>query len=432
LWAVTNDDQPSAAKATEKKIASAKRNVQIAGMTEPFPRLLLATEFPPNASGGGPAVVRQMLKDWPEEQLFWWSCLPDPDPRFGRKVAGHRVASIPPKLYPHRRAVGFKSWLLENLWTPWAARHLRRTLDAFKPEAIWIIPHRWAVPPLSRVLSRSGIRFHITMQDYMDTRSGELSVGVERSRRLAAMADELYSRAATRDATSHPMIADLQARTGCPAAQMIHAGLEAEDFAWLAGKQPVEVEEVHIAYAGTILVEKEFEHFVKVLGSARSRAGRPVWLHLFGSHSYRSRGWFDPTWVQEHGNLPEPELANALRNCTWGLAPMSLLDDDPRYNRFSFPTKFISYLAAGLPVLTLAHAESSVARTAAAYDVGLCVTSTDPQILEKQLLEMFSLKAPWTRFGPEIVRCARSEFDADRMRKKLYESWFDCARQRRA
>ena len=45
-------------------------------MTE-FPRLLVATEFPPNAAGGGAAIVRQMLREWPAEKLFWWSCFPD-------------------------------------------------------------------------------------------------------------------------------------------------------------------------------------------------------------------------------------------------------------------------------------------------------------------------------------------------------------------
>ena len=83
-----------------------------------FPKLLVATEFAPNSPGGGPAVVRQMLKDWPVERLFWWSCFPDQGRHFGREVAAHRVARIPPKLYPHRRWCEQKSWLLENVWSP--------------------------------------------------------------------------------------------------------------------------------------------------------------------------------------------------------------------------------------------------------------------------------------------------------------------------
>lgn len=64
--------------------------------------------------------------------------------------------------------------------------------------------------------------------------------------------------------------------------------------------------------------------------------------------------------MAEHGNLSERELIAALRECDWGFIPMSLRDEDPSYNRFSFPAKFITYLAAGMPVITLASRDSSV------------------------------------------------------------------------
>ena len=65
--------------------------------------LLVATEFPPNASGGGPAVVRQMLKNWPVEKLCWWSCLPEAHGQFGQRVQKHACAVIPRKCYPSRK-----------------------------------------------------------------------------------------------------------------------------------------------------------------------------------------------------------------------------------------------------------------------------------------------------------------------------------------
>src|SRR5664279_4218512 len=134
-------------------------------MTENFPRLLVATEFPPNASGGGPAVVRQMLKDWPSEKLFWWSCFPDRDVRFGRTVNTHRVATIPSRLYPHRRGRALKSWLMQNVWTPWATRHLKGTIKDINPDVIWVIPHCWSIPPLGKVLLNAEIGFHVSIHD---------------------------------------------------------------------------------------------------------------------------------------------------------------------------------------------------------------------------------------------------------------------------
>ena len=393
-----------------------------------FPRLLVVTEFPPNSSGGGPAVVRQMLKDWPVENLFWWSCLPETNNRFGQGVQTHRCAAIPQKLYPNKKFATFKSALLEHFWTKRAASHLTRTLQELKPGAVWVIPHQWSIPPLAKALIGQYPSYHITIQDYVDIHENPRRFGYARCKRMATMADQLYAGAMTRDATSHPMIADLRARTGADAAQMLHAGLERVDFEFLAAKTPTQENEIRIAYAGTIIVEKEFEFFVKALAKIRSGLARPLKLELFGAHSYASRDWFEPSWMRENGNLSETELGEILRECTWGFAPMALTDDDPRYNQFSFPTKFISYLAAGLPVITLGHSESSVVKMAQTYNVGTCVTSGDPENLRRKLLEVLSIENPWRLFGQEILRCTRKEYDAAEKRRKLYRCFSDCVR----
>jgi hypothetical protein len=194
-------------------------------MTMDFPRLLVATEFAPNSAGGGAAVVRQMLKDWPAEKLFWWSSYPERNQLFGRKVASHRVALIPQKLYPNRRWRAQRAWLLETFWVPWAARHFRKTLETVKPEAIWVIPHGQAIPPIAGVLKDSKIRFHVSIHDYMDDRSYGERYGIERSRRFAVMVDQLYTIATTRDAIGQTMADDLRARTGRDGS-INHAGLE--------------------------------------------------------------------------------------------------------------------------------------------------------------------------------------------------------------
>jgi len=210
---------------------------------------------------------------------------------------------------------------------------------------------------------------------------------------------------------------------------MLHAGLEEDDFEHLATGFQAGRGEIRIAYAGTILVEEEFVLFVQALARIRQRLPLPVWLEFFNYHSYRSRAWFDSAWMQERGHLPPPALSEALKKCAWGFAPMGLTDDDPRYNRFSFPTKFITYLAAGLPVITLGHPESSVVKMAQAYRVGPCVTSSHLEALGRELLDALSDPTPWSKYGPEILRCAQTEFDARRMRKTLYDCFRRCADQ---
>ena len=393
-------------------------------MISDFPKLLVATEFPPNSAGGGGAIVRQMLKDWPAAKLSWWSCARGPGEFFGRKVAEHRVAAIPPKLYPNRRWPVQKSWLLEKIWVPWAARHFKQTLADLKPEVVWIIPHGWAIPPLARVLPQAGIAFHASVHDYVDLQSTVARFGAARAKKIAMMAEQLFTAATTRDAVCRALADDLHARTGQDGS-VNRAGLEDEDFNYLAKTPETQGDTIRIAYAGTIIVAKTFAAFVKTLEQVRKQLPLPLTLEFFGDHSYRAQEWFEPAWMKEHGNLTAAELSHALKECTWGFAPMELTDENPRYNRFSLPTKFVSYLAAGLPIITLGHPESTMVKMASQYDVGLCATSAET--LAAQLPVALSVTNPKAKYRAEIQRCALAEFDARRMRAALYENFQKCA-----
>jgi hypothetical protein len=355
------------------------------------------------------------------DQLFWWSCLPERDQRFGQRVAYHCCAAIPRKLMPHQRLTRAKSAVLDRFWAPLASAHLLRTIRRVQPDLIWAIPHNWSVLPLASALPKASVCLHVTMQDYVDVHGQVEKFGPARCRRMAELADLLYTLATTRDATSHPMIEDLRKRTGAAASQVLHSGLEQEDFSFLESKAASHPKEISIGYAGTILAQREFALFVEALIQARPFLRSPISLHLFGAHSYAGSGWFDPTWMHEGGNLPEEKLLNALRRCNWGFAPMELTDHDPRYNRFSFPTKFITYLAAGLPIITLAHRDSSMAKMAAAFKVGLLSHATEASTLSKELSNALNDPNPWDRYRTEVIRCALTEFDAARTRRELWD-----------
>jgi hypothetical protein len=362
---------------------------------------------------------------------------------------------------PARKWTRLKAWLMEHLWAPLAARSLRKTIDRVQPDVIWMIPHDFSIFPLEKILNDESriaddkkFRVHVTIQDFPDCHGHGRLWGEDRVRRMATMQEQIYAAADTADATSHPMLEELEHRTGKRGSQMLHQGLEPEDFALLENQEPRTKNEeqglIRIAYAGTILCEREFAIFVNLLDSLnqpRTRNQFPIEFHFYGSHSYADRRWFRP-WMIEHGNLPERELVEALRECDWGFIPMSLHDDDPRYNRFSFPTKFITYLAAGLPPIVMGHPESSVMKMAEKYDVGLRMTddglkmkdharqmtdgrkddlsfpardSSPPQD-PLSVSQRFNFSAfPSRRESlPAVLQCARAEFDAVAMRKQLW------------
>ena len=391
-------------------------------MSETFPRLLVATEFAPASPGGGLVLIRQMLRGWPADKIFWWSCHAGRAGMEGQAVAGHFVAPSSSKLYPNRRFAPTRAWLMEKFWSPRAAAHLQRTLRECQPDVVWAIPQNWSIPPLAKGLIGGDIPFHVSLHDYPDLGNVVKRIGAGAAGQLAVKADALYARANSRDAICRPMLDDLEQRLGVGGA-LCRVGVEADDMVFLERKQPEGAAEICIAFAGTIIAESAFEVFVKALNGIRARLPRAVRLEFFGAHTQAQRSWFDAGWMRERRNLPDTDFRAALRECAWGAAPVSFANEDPRYDRFSFPAKVTSYFAAGLPVIALGHPASSLIELARRYDFGVCSTATDLETLQSELLAGLSQPTPWAKYADEVRRCVRSEFNAHEMRAALQESF---------
>jgi len=370
-----------------------------------------------------------MLKDWPPEKTYWWSCSPDGHAFFGQKVESHHTATIPSRLYPHRRGRTLKSFVLQHVWRPWASCQLRNTLDKLQPDVVWVIPHGWSIAVLGDVfLGNAKPRLHVSVHDYVNSRNYAVRYGARLAEALAKTADQLYAHAFSRDAISKPMLTDLVSRTGRDGV-LRHAGVEEREFENFSAATSRNPDVIRIAYAGTVVVEKTFSMIVEALNTVRARTQLRVTLEFFSNENYTSRSWFDRSWMHTHRPLPHDQLTSALREFSWGLAPMSFFDDDPLYNRFSLPTKFVSYLAAALPIIIIGHPDSSLVQIGKLYRVGACLTVPNYEHLVSELASTLMTKEPHSEFRTEIERCARTEFDAAHMRDTLHRQLREDAAQ---
>lgn len=384
------------------------------------PRLLVATEYSAHAYGGGPTVIRQLLKEMDPGRVGWWSVLPPPSRTREWEVGYSRWVGVPPKLYPHRRWPRLKSALLAHCWVPGAARHLERCLNEWEPEAIWLIPHQWAIPIFQRVFGNGRRGYHISIQDYPDILDRPQRFGIRRTAAWAQGVDHLYRQATTADATSEPMGEDLAHRTGRSPDGILHYGLEAEDFTRLQRLESDRpADRIRLACTGSINDNQEFQYLVKSLRTVQSQVDRPLELDFFGGHDYRRQIWFDAKWMRWLGDWPQAELVRRLADYDWGICVMSVTDDQPRYHRYSFPTKFITYLAGGTPVLALGHPQSSLIRMAGRYSTGVCLDGCDETTMLSVLKGALQQNAPRRRYQDGLAECAREEFDAARNRRNL-------------
>ncbi|MDQ6911320.1 MAG: hypothetical protein M3128_00390 [Verrucomicrobiota bacterium] len=303
---------------------------------------------------------------------------------------------------------------------PRASKKFYSIIDRIRPDTIWIVPHQWAIPPLGHVLPHKDVPYHISIHDYPDAHHPERTIGRDLTTDLVVTVENLYRRAASRDTISNEMAADMESRTGASANQILHAGVEPADFEYLEQAVPVNRDVIKIAYAGTIVARQTVLAFVRSLTHVRKEIARRIELHLFSAHTSASQPWFNREWMIEHGELGASELLAHLRECDWGLAPMELTDENPRYNRFSLPTKVVSYLAAGLPTICIAHSSSTIAHLAGRYSLGIQIDETNADRIDEILRVGLSNSEERARRRLEIVRCARAEFDAETMRARLY------------
>ena len=123
-----------------------------------------------------------------------------------------------------------------------------------------------------------------------------------------------------------------------------------------------------------------------------------VILEFFGGRNYRSRAWFEPEWMKEHGLFTDDGLVTALRQCDWGIVVMDPEGEDLRYSRFSFPNKVGTYLSAGVPVLGYGHPQSSLAQIMGEHRLGRFSSVTATGELEKFLIERLR-----PAFAPRVV-----------------------------
>ena len=127
--------------------------------------------------------------------------------------------------------------------------------------------------------------------------------------------------------------------------------------------------------------------------------------------------------MTEHGMFTDEGLVEALRRCVWGVVVMDSSGADLQYSRFSFPNKVGTCLSAGVPVLGFGHQTSSLGHIMQAHRMGRFTNATAPGELEKFWLESLRVPSPRAAFRDDILRCARTEFNAAEMRAKLWQLW---------
>lgn len=311
---------------------------------------------------------------------------------------------------------------MQSLIVPYAAAHLRKFIAEQKPDLIWIMAHDWTIPVFHRVLPQLGIPWHISLYDMPDIGSKIRRLGPSLAQTHLRMAEELYAKASSRCVIGQPMATEMERTTGVRAELVERCAVEPEALEALKIRQPVAGprDTIRIGYAGTILAEEAFALFVAALQLIRQQLPLPVEIHMFGSQRYGDRPWFDSSLIVEHGFVTDAELDRIYGQCHWGLAMMNMDDNDPRYNRFSFPCKFTMGLSFGIPLICLGHPESGLMEVARQYDLGIMISDPEVEKMAAILKEELPKVDQSAKYRAEVARCAETDFNAEANRRRLH------------
>ena len=360
-------------------------------------------------------MTRQVLQEWPENLLHWWCPYPQ-----ARELRGRGLSwpEAPDKLFPRARLRRIKTTLTQVIWVPLAASHLRRTIAEFSPEIVWCIPHEWSIPVAGAVLPRSRTPYAVYIQDYPTTNQMIEIVGAGTAARWLQILGNLVKNARFVDTTSYPMGEDIERRTQCTSTQMLHEGLESSDFERLSRPAAQGSGSLFtLAFAGTVVAEDALTESIRSLEKIRHSLPKTLHINFYSSHSYAQRPWFNPEWMTECGYMGRDDLIAALQHCQAGLVVMDSNESNPSYNKFSFPTKFITYLAAGIEPVVVGHESSAVA--ALVKDSGVGLHFTDAASLGKAMPSLTRREQGGNR--RKVAEFARAHFDAAQKRQKFRE-----------
>ena len=400
--------------------------------SQKLPKILFVNDFSPDSLAIAD-LVRQLFLGYPREQIAWWYSRKSPVRGLTDLTVGQlHCCPLPTKLVPNRRLTSLRAAILERIWVPIAARHLKRTVSAVKPDLVWVLLFSWPILVARKAGLGGGVPLHVSLWDIPDTKPHVAIWGKARADRFLKAVYWLIRNSTSFDGISPGMLEEIVTHTGRRDGILVHSGFEPEHLAALSSQIATPSDNVlKLAYVGTIISERAFLNILTALEKLRPHLPKPLKLEFFGARGYRSAPWFNSEWMLEHGVFSDRGLVEALQRCDWGIVVTDPEVEDVRYSRFSFPNKIGTYLSAGVPILAVGHKESALAEVMKSSRVGAFTIEYEGSALEKFLSETLRIANPRSQYRDSILQCASTEFSANEIRARLWNAWIQSHQQSR-
>jgi hypothetical protein len=316
--------------------------------------LILLTDHPPRAGGGGAVILRSLIGEADRARILWLSLSPDkpgttPDgPSQALRSGSARVASLLKR----------RSMLTDSILAAQLAAEVRAIAAERKARAVWAVMHGAVVHVAAHLTGRADLPVHLTVHDdpaygvaLMSTRYLAMVPLIERDVRRSLRA------ARSVDVVCEDMGKRYRERYGV-SSTVTHRGMS----------RPIEPSATHddqvleVGVLGNTYGYTQLPVLAEAIIAAAREAGVPGRLVVLGQgNGPRLKSDFAGRLdVEVTGHLAEPAAVERLRRCfalylnyPFGLRAAVL-------RQTSFPTKLTTYIQAARPLLVHAPSDSSI------------------------------------------------------------------------
>jgi hypothetical protein len=179
--------------------------------------------------------------------------------------------------------------------------------------------------------------------------------------------------------------------------------------------------ELVLGFAGSVTAREELNLLLQALDDVGWRIeGKPVRLRMTGlRYTFTASS---PRLIEYLGYLADtPNVVSALASCDLLFLPQPFAPARAEFARYSFPTKAVTYLAAGRPILLFAPTDSSLHAFFAERGLPLLCVQNDAVSLLQALSAFERDRARFEAQTPNYLRVVEQELGQPACRRQLAE-----------
>jgi len=356
-------------------------------------KILLLSDIPPCKDYTGGIVLDQLCRFLPEGSI---ACYTIVNPVINSKLSADLNIPIEYHKKPVERGFRPLPGKAGELIAKWAeTRSEKHVLQAILPKAIsfgrsnkvdklWCMLQGQTIVRLARPLAKAlGVPLYTQVWDPFGLWLRANRIDRDTSRKLLIEFDEVIKSSQACATASWAMSEDYTHKYGVRNNPVISSLDKKSSFPPAAA--PNQSDEFVIALAGQIYAIKEWNALLHAIDRFNWTVdGKRIKFCILSRRSRLRNLPHDvnqPRFVEYLGWLDQQDAIRVLSNADMLYVPYWFSEDFSEESRLAFPSKIVTYFAAGRPVMFHGPDYASPARYLKKYEAGLCCNSLDPNLI---------------------------------------------------